>query len=85
MNNMLKYETRKQFINRFHSLIETFNNKYVWNGDVDIKDNPIFRFNGITLNAREMIKVWKPLFDDECKKNIINKHVKYNSKKDIYL
>ena len=85
MENKLKHETREQFVNRFHCLIEINNNKYIWNGDVDDKDNPIFRFNGITLNAREMIKVWKPSLDDEYKKKIINENIKYNSKKDIYL
>jgi len=85
MENKLKYETREQFVNRFHSLIEINNNKYIWNGDVDDNDIPIFRFNGITLNAREMIEVWKPSLDIEYKKKIINENIRYNSKKDIYL
>ena len=85
MENKPKHETLEQFVNRFHSLIEINNNKYIWNGDVDDNDIPIFRFNGITLNAREMIKVWNPLNNDEKKKNIINKNIRYNSKKDIYL
>lgn len=85
MSNMLKYETREQFINRFLSLVEIENDKYLWNGDVDKNNIPIFKFNGIILYVRKMISVWSPSNMELNKKLIINKNIVYNSKKDIYI
>jgi hypothetical protein len=80
MDNTLKYETREQFINRFHSLIYIDNNKYVWYGDLNKNDEPIFKFNGITLFVKEMIKVWEPGKHKIKKNKIINKNIIYNNK-----
>jgi hypothetical protein len=80
--HILKYESRNQFIGRFWSLIHEKNNKYIWSGDVDKHDKPIFKFNGIIIQVNDFVNVWK-------RKNIdiklINKNINYNKKDDIYL
>ena len=78
----LKYESRNQFIARFWSLIQEKNNKYVWLGNVDKQDNPIFKFNGIIIKVNDFVNVWKRRYINI---KLINKNINYNKKDDIYL